>query len=224
MKIEDILTSARYEGLFPTPLIMADLPEPQALLSGLKEAIARQRSVQATVGRSNQGGWQSDVRMLRWGGEPAVELASIVAHLCARYTRDVGQSDPNHPRFEWGVEMWANVCPPGVGNESHCHPGALWAVVLYVDDGLAEGEAQDLAGQIVLQDPRNPLPVAYKPDLRFANPDASTYRSDHRMVPKAGRIIGFPAWLSHWVTPHRGSGERISIAMNTIAVEMRPAR
>ena len=224
MTIEATLKAARYEGLFHTPLIIIDLPDPGALLDGLKSAIATHRAAHATVGRSNQGGWQSDTRMLRWAGEPAVELANVVAHMCARYTRDVGQTHPSHPRFEWGVEMWANVCPPGVGNESHTHPGALWSLVCYVDDGLADGELPEQAGQVVLRDPRNPLPLAYKPDLRFANPDGSTYRSDHRLTPKAGRIIGFPAWLSHWVTPHRGSRDRISIAMNTLAVELRRDR
>lgn len=29
----------------------------------------------------------------------------------------------------------ANVSPPGASNEYHCHPGAVWSAVYYVDDG-----------------------------------------------------------------------------------------
>lgn len=211
--------AAQYQGLFATPIIVADLPDADELIEQLKSTIAERRTSHPSSVRSNQGGWQSDTQMLHWGGEPAALLATMILHMCGRFTRDVGQTDPNEPRFEWTAEMWANICPPGVGHESHTHPGSLWSIVFYVDDGLADDEDDELAGHIVLQDPRNPTPLMYKPDLKIANPDGSTYRSDHRLKPKVGRLIAFPAWLAHWVTPHRGSRDRISIAVNTMALE-----
>ena len=221
--IEDMAAArnANYEGLFATPLITADLPEAESLIADLKKIILARAETHPSTSRSNKGGWQSDTAMLQWGGEPAVRLITQILHMCARFTRDIGQTDPQQPRFEWTAEMWANICPPSVGHESHTHPGSLWSVVFYVDDGLAEGEPEESAGQIVLQDPRNPMPVLYKPDLRMMEPDGSTYRSDRRLVPKVGQLIAFPAWLAHWVTPHYGSRDRISIAVNTMAVAAR---
>jgi uncharacterized protein (TIGR02466 family) len=222
--IEDIAAArdAQYQGLFATPLITSDVPDAGTLVADLKKVILSRADSHPSTSRSNKGGWQSDTAMLQWGGEPAFKLAGLILHMCARFTRDIGQTDPQKPRFEWTAEMWANICPPGVGHESHTHPGCLWSIVFYLDDGLAQGEDEDKAGQIVLQDPRNPMPVMYKPDLRMMEPDGSTYRSDHRMSPKVGRLIAFPAWLSHWVTPHAGSRDRISIAVNTLAVDARP--
>ncbi len=210
--------AAEYKGLFATPLIISDPPDVEPLVAELKKVILARRESHPSSSRSNKGGWQSDIAMLQWGGEPAHKLAALILHMCARFTRDIGQTDPMQPRFEWTAEMWANICPPSIGHESHTHPGSLWSIVFYIDDGLAEGEDEELAGQIVVQDPRNPTPVMYKPDLRMMEPDGTTYRSDQRMSPKAGRLIAFPAWLSHWVTPHRGSRERISVAVNTLAV------
>ena len=221
--IEDIAAArdAEYKGLFATPLIVSDLADADALIEDLKQVVLDRAASHPSSSRSNKGGWQSDTSMLKWGGEPAVKLATLILHMCARFTRDIGQTDPEKPRFEWLAEMWGNICPPSIGHESHTHPGCLWSIVFYVDDGLAEGEDEEKAGQIVLQDPRNPMPVMYKPDLRMMEADGSTYRSDHRLSPKVGRLIAFPAWLAHWVTPHRGSRDRISIAVNTLAV---PAR
>lgn len=214
--------SAQYQGLFATPIIVSDPPDVDPLIADLKAVILDRAGSHPSDSRSNQGGWQSDIEMLRWGGQPAFKLAALILHMCGRFTRDIGQTDPDKPRFEWIAEMWGNICPPSVGHESHTHPGCLWSIVFYVDDGLADGEDEELAGTIVLQDPRNPMPVMYKPDLRMMEPDGSTYRSDHRLTPKVGRFVAFPSWLAHWVTPHRGSRDRISIAVNTLAVAARP--
>ncbi len=212
---------ADYRGLFCTPVLTADLPDADGLVAELRRVILQRRGSHAGGNRSSEGGWQSDTEMLQWGGAAARQLGILMVQMCSRFTRDIGQTDPMRPRFEWSGEMWANICPPGVGHESHTHPGSLWAAVFYVDDGLAEGDNEDAAGFIVLQDPRNPTPVMYKPDLRFVEPDGGVYRSDQRIPPKAGRLIAFPAWVAHWVTPHRGRRDRISIALNTVALAAR---
>lgn len=213
--------AAQFEGLFATPLIMADVPDVESLVAELKSVITKCRDRQPSSTRTNTGGWQSDTDMLQWGGEPARTLGRLIVQMCDRYTCDVGQENPERPRFEWSAEMWANICPSGGGHESHTHPGSLWSAVFYVDDGLAQGEDEQKAGLLVLQDPRNPTPLMYKPDLRFLDANGCVYRADCRIAPKVGKIIAFPAWLAHWVTPHNGSRERISIAMNTLAL---PAR
>jgi uncharacterized protein (TIGR02466 family) len=214
-------TAAEYQPLFSVPLLVADLPDADALITGLAQVIAARREMHATQARSNMGGWQSDTGMLQWGGEAARALGIQMVQMCNRFTRDLGQTDPNQPRFEWSAEMWANVCPPGVGHEAHAHPGSLWSAVFYVDDGLGPGEAPEAAGYLVLEDPKHPMPMMYKPDLCYLEADGSAYRPIRRFTPRVGRIVAFPAWLSHWVTPHQGLRERVSIAMNTLAL---PAR
>ncbi len=214
---------AQYRGLFETPVITADVPDVAALTGELRKAISERRSQFRSSERTNLGGWQSDVGMLQWGGDAARQLGMLMVQMCSRFTLDIGQVDPESPRFEWSAEMWANICPTGIGHESHTHPGALWSCVFYVDDGLAEKESPEHAAELVLQDPRNPTPLMYKPDLRWIDGAGATYRSDHRIRPRVGQIIAFPSWLAHWVTPHKGERERISIALNTIALPARSA-
>ena len=43
-------------------------------------------------------------------------------------------------------------------------------------------------------------------------PDA--FERELTVVPEAGLMVGFPATLRHYVTPHAGDRERITIAFN----------
>ena len=87
----------------------------------------------------------------------------------------------------------------------HVHGGSFWSAVYYVRVGEAEG------GDLVLHDPRMPALRMHAPNLRF-NDNGPELKV--RIRPKAGRMVLFPAWLSHSVEPWDGSGTRISVAMN----------
>ena len=151
--------AAKYMGLFETPVIVSQVPDVAFLTGELRGVITERRANHDSAVRSNKGGWQSDTAMLDWGGEPARELGALMLQMCSQFTRDVGQTDTGKPRFEWSGEMWANICPRGGSHESHTHPGSLWSAVFFLDNGLGENEDDSKVGYLVLQDPRNPLPV-----------------------------------------------------------------
>ena len=44
-----------------------------------------------------------------------------------------------------------------------------------------------------------------------------------KIAPTPGKLVLFPSWLMHGVKPHRGPRERISIAVNVLALPLRPA-
>jgi uncharacterized protein (TIGR02466 family) len=111
--------------------------------------------------------------------------------------------------------MWANVSPPGASNQMHAHPGCVWSAVYYVDDG---GDAK--TGKLVLHDPRFPMNRMAAPDLVFAV-EGETEEMKFEADPEPGKLIAFPSWLMHSVQPHSGPRERISIAINIMAL---PAR
>jgi hypothetical protein len=54
----------------------------------------------------------------------------------------------------------------------------------------------------------------YAPQLTFPGPDYLAQGESQRISPRAGTLVVFPSWLSHGVCPYRGTGERISIAIN----------
>ena len=110
---------AQYKGLFETPIITADVPDVAELTGQLRATIMERRDNHPNASRSSLGGWQSDTNMLQLGGEPARQLGILMVQMCNQFTQDIGQTDPDKPRFEWSAEMWANICPPGTGHESH---------------------------------------------------------------------------------------------------------
>lgn len=137
------LNIAKHEvrDLFPTTVIVAELEEASSLNAALREAILARKAVAKGVNRSNVLGWHSDSDMLAWGGDSARRLALTMMQLCGKYTQDVGVQN-NRARFQMGLDMWANVSPPGASNQYHCHAGCLWSGVYYVDDGGDPGRVR----------------------------------------------------------------------------------
>ena len=116
--------------------------------------------------------------------------------------------------------MVETLAPPGASNQFHRHPGAFWSAVYYVDDGYGGSPDRALGGELVLEDPRMPAIRMAAPDLRFRRPGGKADHHETWMRPESGRIVMFPAWLSHAVRPYRGSGLRISVAVNLSAVPL----
>ena len=203
-------------SLFDTPVIIDQMPEAARINMRLKAAILARMAESDGLTISNMGGWHSDTQMIEWGGEEAVALVRRIVAAADRFTVDIKAGAS--PRHRWVPEMWANVSPPGASNRHHSHPGAFWSAVYYVDDGYCGSADRDLGGELVLFDPRMPMVRMTAPDLRFRRPGQSPEHDEAQFRPAAGRIVMFPAWLSHAVNPYRGTGQRISIAVNLTAV------
>ncbi|MEZ5894073.1 MAG: TIGR02466 family protein [Parvularculaceae bacterium] len=201
--------------LFPTPVMTATLANAAALNAQLKDVILRRKEASSGVIRSNIHGWHSDTEMLRWGGEAAKALALETLQICAGRVEDVAMRN-NVPRYEFGMEMWANVSPPGSSNHAHTHPGSLWSAVYYVDDG------GDPDASLVLIDPNYPMNRMYAPDLQFVGKAGERFPTNEMIAPAPGRLVIFPSWLQHSVKPAKGPRDRISIAMNMMAIPLRP--
>lgn len=205
-------------ALFETPLIVDEMPGSAALNAELRSIILRRQQESEGVAISNVGGWHSDTNMLAFGGEAAQALNRRIVAAADRFTVDIRGGDA--PRHRWASEMWANVSPPGASNRHHCHPGAYWSAVYYVDDGYAGSSDRELGGELVLFDPRMPTVRMAAPDLRFRRPGQKPDHDEVKLRPATGRIVMFPAWLSHAVLPYNGSATRISIAVNLTAVAL----
>ena len=196
--------------LFPTPIVVATIPNPEPLNAELKRIILARESTNETVERSNRGGWQSTWDMHEWGGAPMQQVLAYARAVVDDATVDrAGQ----HHKIAWRINCWANVSRNGHGNQFHTHPGALWSASYYVDDG-GIGTEPPLGGEFEILDPRGVAPIMYAPQLTFPGPDFVALGESQRLAPRAGVLIVFPSWLSHGVCPYRGHRERISIAIN----------
>ncbi|MFI5002190.1 MAG: TIGR02466 family protein [Reyranellales bacterium] len=196
--------------LFPTPVVLFDVPDSGALNADLRAAIDRRQKTHPGTQHSNLGGWQSDWEMDRWGGAAAIKLLAIGRNTANRVTTD---RQGNSVTVAWRANMWANVNRTGHGNEFHSHPGSFWSGVYYVDDG---GIAADpsLGGELEFMDPRGVGPAMYAPNLAFGMKGGLSVGANETVQPKTGRLVMFPAWVLHQVRPYKGNAERISIAFN----------
>jgi uncharacterized protein (TIGR02466 family) len=196
--------------LFPTPLVIATLPDAELLNPELKRIILAREAVSESVQRSNHGGWQSTWDLHEWGGPPMQKVLGFARGIVDEVTVD--RQGKRHP-LAWRVNSWANINRHGHGNQFHTHPGAFWSVSYYVDDGGIGGDAS-LGGEFEIQDPRGVAPVMYAPYLTFPGPEGVALGEAQRLTPRAGMVAVFPSWLSHGVRPYRGTRERVSIAIN----------
>ena len=196
--------------LFPTPVLIATMPDAEALNAELKRIILAREAATESVERSNRGGWQSSWDMYEWGGAPMQKVLDFAQGIVEDATVD---RTGKQQKPAWRLNCWANINRTGHGNQFHTHPGALWSASYYVDDG-GIGEDPALGGEFEIADPRGVGPAMYAPQLTFPGPDGVALGESMRLTPLAGALIIFPSWLSHGVCPYRGTRERISIAIN----------
>ena len=195
---------------FATPIIVVDLPDGAQLNTALIPVLLKRESEQPSESRSTLGGWQSSLDLDKWAGAPAIKLLAIARNIANRITTDRAGKPVT---ILWQANMWANINRSGHGNEFHSHPGSFWSGVYYVDDGGVSANPA-LGGELEFMDPRGPAPAMYAPHLAFALPGGLSAGTNQTIVPKAGRLVMFPAWLLHQVRPYLGSEQRISIAFN----------
>ncbi len=203
-------------GLFETPVTHGQLIDCDALNADLLRAIRQRRAADAGVTRSNVGGWHSTTDMLDWGGRSAQRLAEAAVRIAKRMSHF---EDRDAASLDWSVRMWANVSPPGALNISHAHPGVLWAAVYYVDMGDDGANSAGASGALYLEDPRFPVPMMTFPGFRAVGLDQQPQAPERNFPTVAGDIMVFPGFLRHGVRPHRGGGDRLSIAMNIYVKE-----
>lgn len=194
------ITRGKALKLFATPVVTDELRGAAALNTKLEQLILAQQATVPGHQLSNRGGWQSPHDFTEWSGEPGQTLIKNALSLANGYT-----SGPKNAALGWRYDAWANVSDSGNFNMPHFHSASYWSVVYYV--GVGDGEG----GQLVLHDPRMPGLCMHAPHLRFKGAGSENH---FEIEPKPGLMVLFPAWLLHSVEPWRGSGRRISVAMN----------
>lgn len=195
---------------FATPIIVVDLPDGVQLNAALLPVLLKREAERPSESRSTLGGWQSSLDLDKWAGAPAIKLLAIARNIANRITTD---RTGKPVAILWQANMWANINRSGHGNEFHSHPGSFWSGVYYVDDGGVSVNPA-LGGELEFMDPRGPAPAMYAPHLAFVLPGGLSAGTNQTFVPKAGRLVMFPAWLLHQVRPYLGTDRRISIAFN----------
>lgn len=108
-------------------------------------------------------------------------------------------------------ESWYHVTNKGGAHGAHCHPGASWAGIFYVQS--KECKMNNLNG----------VNRWFNIDSNRGPGDLGSYwwNSDsiYGVPPEEGTLVLFPAWLWHEVTAYVGDEDRIIISFNSAVLK-----
>ena len=190
---------------FPTPMLRQQVADAEKINPALKKEILKRAKSSPSASRNNVGAWRSADDLLSW---PVAEIETIkkaINRAVAQLTQlTIGQSG-KQVRGEINAVAWATVCRPGDYLKPHIHPLSTWSG-FYIVAGEADTDGHPESGVAEFLDPRTATNQLHTP----GNPFGGTLR----VKPVPGLIFVHPGWLSHFVNPYRGAGERIAIGFN----------
>ena len=197
---------------FGTPIASHAWPGSEGLNESLRKVILLKEQQSVGITRSNVGSWHSEQDFFNTE-EPCVRtLAQRIQQMTAAMTRAVMvNAEAQGGNVDYLLDGWANVTRHGGYNTVHNHPNCVWSGTYYVASGQPEG-GQTANGRLELLDPRA--------GINMVNIRGTIMEGRYLIEPIPGLMVMFPSWLSHFVHPFFGQGERISIAFNIVA---RPA-
>lgn len=189
------------EDLFPTPLWFTVLNTvPDMLLEQIRKYCIGSVSEENSRIISNRGGYQSkDFYLHEVTHTPMHELFVAIQPFVDHCTNDYGI--PKNLKID---NIWININRFGNTNTSHTHPKSILSGVFYVD-------AEPLSGGIMFERPNTTeafLLNSLISDTKFLTWETVAY------VPETKKLLIFPSWLKHSVSPNMSGKERISIAFN----------
>jgi uncharacterized protein (TIGR02466 family) len=184
--------------------------------AGLAAYALRLRTAEPSETKSNVGGWHSAGNIFERRAETLIGV--LEQHVQAAIQQvSVLAKQITAPRVNFRATLhgWININGPGDYNMPHHHPGNTWSGVYYIRTGPAVPD-RPTSGCIEFIDPRTRCDsLGPKDGLRHS---ASIWIS-----PVDGQLLLFPSYLEHYVHPYHGSGERITLAFNSLVEELTPA-
>jgi uncharacterized protein (TIGR02466 family) len=147
---------------------------------------------------TNIGGWQSEDVDLESIKELAVPF-DVVRKGLEYIVQDLQQYGFGKFRL---ANAWINVNKGANFNKEHVHPGVTFSGCLYL-------KVSDKSGHISFTRPDN---MMLYPGFGSDKKDIFYLSANYK--PVIGRLLVFPAWLSHMVLPSEDDEERISISFN----------
>lgn len=199
----DLQLSRHIGVVFGTPLYIRPVEGAETLNAELTALGLRLQAEDSGAKVSNVGGWQSAPTLLQRPEPGFARLGELILEAVGELMAAPRGGAAPAPRVE--LNAWMNINRPGDYNQLHSHPLNHWAVVYYVAIGRPTGGNPN-NGRIELRDPR--------PAAVHGRVAGYAFGQSIAIEPKPGLMIGFPAWIDHWVHPFQGEGERISIAAN----------
>jgi len=183
------------DQVFPTTIYAKDLQLNNDIIA---DHIVEWSKNDRGVNKTNVNGWHSTTDMHK---KPEYKLLIDELYKMQHeiYKEELLDSEP------FLGNMWANINYEGEYNMPHVHANSLFSGVYYV-------KSNPNSGRLVCDDPRSGIQHVM-PIRKKGNLPKHLCRSIE-IEPTPGRLIMFPAWLWHHVSPNLSKDIRISISFN----------
>ena len=203
---------------FAVPMAEAFYPEPDALNRDLAALIRRLEAEGAAhrnpdpVVHQPDGLYESDFAFFSRNEPCVAALRAWVWLQLGDFLRNINPGMANgFGGLRIASQTWFHLTRTGGYFGYHNHPMASWSGVYCVSDGEPDpGYANN--GCLVFPHPQPAVNTFLDPanaELRWP-----FTHGNFVITPVPGKMVLFPSWLGHYVTPFRGSGERITVAFN----------
>ena len=192
-------------GLFPTPVVVIDLPATEALNADLSARLLAEAQSAPTWHRANVGGWHSTPDLSQRPDPCFRALLRAVVDQVTGVVRVLASemNIPEVPPFRYGVTAWGMILREGDYVMLHDHGDSHWSIAYYVDAG--DDDLPEPSGRLVFVDPRRSgRPI----------PGLDLFPSSFDVKPRTGALVIFPGGLQHYVHAYRGRRPRICISAN----------
>jgi uncharacterized protein (TIGR02466 family) len=191
-------------ALFPTPVIMFDLPNMSEVNAEIAAALLEEETKVPSVSRANVGAWHSAPDLARRSGLPfrtlMQQIVNQVGACVSVLARDAGIEQV--PPYRYALMSWAMVMRKDQYVTTHDHGDAHWSVAYYVDAG---DEAPAPSGRLAFLDRRGSgRPI----------PELDLFPSTFEVTPRTSALVVFPGWLQHYVHAYQGTRPRICVSCN----------
>lgn len=199
---------------YPTPVGRFRVPDAGEVNRELRALILERERAEPSQQYANAGGWHSKADLFDWP-HPAVATLRTWVFEAVQHTAlaAVQAANKSMPQVSLAIKAWANISRAGNYHRQHNHPGACWSGAYFVDSG-GDAPGRPLSGLLELLDPR--------PFTEMVATPGDPFGQKAILRPEPGTIVVFPGWLYHFVNPHFGPGERISVAFNAEVVVPKP--
>lgn len=190
--------------LWPTRLLKRTLPGAEAANTGIAEILLSMaaQNAQLTADYLANDVLHREHPALQW-------LSQCVNQSVVEYLQHAGVRH----EVQWQLQSWANVNRRGDYHGLHNHPHSYLSGTYYVQVPAQTpdaGQRRDIdPGSISFFDPRpqaNMQAIAGDGEI---DPEL-------RLLPSAGTLLLWPAWLHHMVHPNAADSPRLSISFNVV--------
>lgn len=203
---------------FAVPMADHQHPEPAALNAALMRLVLALEAQGAgyrnpdPVVHQPEGLFESDFDFFAREDACVLELRAFVWSSLGEFLRNINPSLAGGMQgLRIASQTWFHVTRDGGYFGYHNHPMASWSGVYCVSAGEPD-PAYSNNGCLVFPHPQ----MAANTFLDPAN-GALRWPFSHGnfvLTLKPGQLVLFPSWLGHYVTPFRGSGQRVTVAFN----------